>query len=368
MKDNAVGQDEEEVDMNVFLVLRASDLAKRDDSSFKKTYAGVTIDSRYAGKFGWFWVKALKRLGCTVYAYPFITGRMDDKISFVHRAVSEVKKINPIKFLLEKKLENDLISQSGTYKPDFILVDAGWSIPPYTIKKIGQGNNMPIFNWLYDDPVAQNWENVLESLRYYTCIFVWDPYYVEEFKKHGAQRVVYLPCACDSDVHRYFPVNPNYQSDIAFVGTITPPRLDILERVSQFGLGIWTWNPRALPDSLKKYYRGFAWGERVSEIYCSSKIVLNLHHPQTVLGVNMKTFEIASCGAFQLVDFRKEMQSLFEIGKELICYNNTEELVKLVEYYLAHPEERKNIAQQAQKRVRDEHTYEHRMKKIMQYL
>jgi len=352
--------------MNIFLVLRASDLAKRGSRFFRKTYSDITVDSQYAGKFGWFWIKALKGAGHTVYSCPFIVGKMDDKIPFARRAAYRLKGKNPVKSLLGKKFENDLIGQLEKYKPDFMLVDAGWSIPPSTMKKISEKENIPIFNWLSDDPVAQGWGNALKSFQYYTCIFVWDPYYIEEFKKHGARKVVYLPLACDSDIHRSFPLNPDYKAGVVFIGTITPLRSDILEKISQFDLSIWTWNPGALPNRLKKYYRGSAWGEKVSEIYSSSKIVLNLHHPQTVFGVNMRTFEIASCGAFQLVDYRREMQNLFELGKELICYKDTKELIELIEYYLTHEKERREVARRAQEKVRSEHTYEHRMKKVIE--
>lgn len=353
--------------MNIFLVSGASDLAKSGNSFFKRTYGDISVDSRYAGRFGWFWIKALKKLGHTVCSYPFVVGRMDDKMHFTQRVVSMVKGKNPVKLLLGKKFENGLISQLRKHKPDFILVDAGWNILPGSIKKISEKENIPIFNWLCDDPVAQNWKDVLRSFQFYDCIFVWDPYYIEEFKKHGAKKVVYLPCACDSDIHRTFPANSYYKSDVAFVGTITPSRSDLLEKISKFDLSIWTWNPGSLPNSLKKYYRGPAWGEKVSEIYSSSKIALNLHHAQTVFGANMKTFEIASCGAFQLVDYRREMQNLFRLGEELICYKNAKELMEAIEYYLIHEEERTEIACLAQKRAISEHTYEHRMKKVTEF-
>lgn len=354
--------------MRIFLCLRASDLNKKNEGFFAESYDGIKIDSKYAGKFGWFWIKALKKIGHIINTFPCIVGQMDDKLTFFRKTMTKIRIINPFKFLIEKTLDQRLLNEIETFKPDFVLIDAGWNIYPDTIKKIKTKFKIPVYNWLYDDPVAQNWKNVLQSFPYYDCLFVWDPYYVDEFKKYGAKEVIYLPCACEPDIHKTCIPNYNYQFDIAFVGTITPPRLKILEKLSEFNLGIWTWNPNSLSVKLKKFYKGTAWGEKVSEIYCSSKIALNLHHPQTVFGVNMKTFEIASCGAFQLVDFKKELNNLFELNKEIVSYNNSEELIELIKYYLINPNERKKIALRGQKRAHTQHTYEHRMEKLLQYV
>ena len=45
-----------------------------------------------------------------------------------------------------------------------------------------------------------------------------------------------------------------------------------------------------------------------------------------------------------------DVLELFEEGKEIECYATVEELVEKIDYYLAHPEERKAIAEAGHRR------------------
>jgi len=118
-------------------------------------------------------------------------------------------------------------------------------------------------------------------------------------------------------------------------------------------------------------------GERLSpeeyvKIFNASKININLHSSSYHEGVdpegdfvNPRTFELASCGAFQLVDYRSELDSLFEIGKEIICFKDLRDIREKIRYYLDHPDERQKIADRAMKRALGEHTFENRMEEML---
>jgi spore maturation protein CgeB len=120
-------------------------------------------------------------------------------------------------------------------------------------------------------------------------------------------------------------------------------------------------------------------GARVStedcvRIFNAAKVNINLHSSiqakELVTGgdfVNPRTFEVAGCGAFQLVDRRSLMAELFAEG-ELAVFDRMEELAPLVEHYLAHPEEREAIAKRGQARVLAEHTYAARMKTLLEFI
>ncbi len=84
--------------------------------------------------------------------------------------------------------------------------------------------------------------------------------------------------------------------------------------------------------------------------------------------VNPRTFELASIGAFQLVDKRRLMPELFEIegsNKELITFDTFDEVPELAQYYLSNKEEREKIAQRTMQRVHKDHTYQQRMKQAL---
>ena len=118
-------------------------------------------------------------------------------------------------------------------------------------------------------------------------------------------------------------------------------------------------------------------GERIStedtvKIFNATKINLNLHSSTYHSGVNPfgdflnpRTFEIAACGGFQLVDERSYLPENFEVGKEMICFTSLQEMRELAKEFLSKPDKRIEIASASRERVLAEHTYEHRMLELL---
>ena len=120
-------------------------------------------------------------------------------------------------------------------------------------------------------------------------------------------------------------------------------------------------------------------GARISpddcvRIYNAAKININLHSStqarELVTGgdfVNPRTFEVAACGGFQLVDRRSLMAELFA-EDELAVFDSMEELLPRIEHYLAHPEEREAVAMRGRARVLKDHTYAQRMQTLLEFI
>lgn len=357
--------------MKILLVTRAGFL-KHPGRYFNNEYHGIKMVPEIAGGFGWFWVKALRELGHEVRPFIFYKNPALDYLieinQFIHRCKYKFSFFTKFpNYLMNKKL----IKVSLDYKPELILIDAGELIYPETISRIKQISNAKIVNWLLDDPYKQGWMNVIKSMSLYDIIFTYEQAHIKKFKEMGSPSVDYLPCACDPDIHRTFSLTERekneLKSELCFIGAVTLKRAEILNALTEFELGIWTYGKlRMEKDSIfMKHYRGFAWGELSSKIFNAAKIVFNIHHPQSILAVNMRTFETAGCGAFQLVDRRNDINNLFKIGEEIICYKDIKELKELIKYYLDNPQERIRIAQRAQQRAHQEHTYKHRLSRLI---
>jgi spore maturation protein CgeB len=111
--------------------------------------------------------------------------------------------------------------------------------------------------------------------------------------------------------------------------------------------------------------------ETCVRIFNSSKINLNLHsstHQEDVVAdgdfVNPRTFEIACCGAFQLVDRRNLLAELFADG-EMETFSDIAELREKIDYYLKNANDRMVYSEKARKRVLQEHTYRKRMEELV---
>lgn len=200
----------------------------------------------------------------------------------------------------------------------------------------------------------------------------------EAISSTGARRVEYLPMAANPKLHRALQLSADdvirYGSEVSFVGAGYPNRVKLFERLRIDGLKLWgndwpdTWQTK-LQDSGRRVTP-----EETCLIYNASKINLNIH--SSVNGellevgdfVNPRTFEIAACGAFQIVNEQAPLASLFELNAELSTVQTVSELEDSIQYYLSHPEERNRIAHAAQQRVFAEHTYAHRMQRALESL
>lgn len=82
----------------------------------------------------------------------------------------------------------------------------------------------------------------------------------------------------------------------------------------------------------------------------------------------MTLFEATGIGSLLVTDFKSNLNELFEVGKEVVAYENAEDCIEKIRYYLDHESERAAIAASGQQRTLKEHTYFHRMQQLLEIL
>lgn len=97
-------------------------------------------------------------------------------------------------------------------------------------------------------------------------------------------------------------------------------------------------------------------------------ICLNLVKGNWETGLIIRHFEVPAYGGFQLAFNTSELSSCFEIGKECDVFHDEAELLDKIQYYLSHPQERREISAAGQRRVLSEHLYSHRVKQLVELL
>jgi len=108
------------------------------------------------------------------------------------------------------------------------------------------------------------------------------------------------------------------------------------------------------------------YGIDMFNLFQKSKIVLNLH--TGVAGDyagNMRMFEVTGIGSCLLTDNKKNMNDLFEVGKEVMIYDSPEDCIEKVKWLLEHDQEREKIAMLGQRKTLGMHTVEIRCKSII---
>ena len=105
------------------------------------------------------------------------------------------------------------------------------------------------------------------------------------------------------------------------------------------------------------------------QVLAQAKIALNRHIDVAEgFANNMRLYEATGVGTLLLTDAKSNLGDLFEPGREVITYASEDELVERIHYYLDHENERGGIAQAGQGRTLSEHTYEHRMRELVELL
>lgn len=99
-------------------------------------------------------------------------------------------------------------------------------------------------------------------------------------------------------------------------------------------------------------------------VYHGSKINLNMTLRTIRTGIPLRIFEIAEAGGFILTNYQQELMECFEPDKEIVIFGSMEEMEEKAQYYLTHEEERRQIAQAAERRLCAEHTLQSRIERL----
>ena len=289
--------------------------------------------------------------------------------------------LNPLLKSSLIKENKDFLSAVSKEKPDLIFIIKGDFVFPATLKKIKELFSCPVAGYVWDEPFYTHNNNqddyrkanFKKGLPWYDHIFVFDTFYIDEIKRQGAKEVKYLPLATNPDRYSEITVTDQdrcvYNYDVCFIGMPCENRVEIFENLREYKLGVFgdQWDTYFMLKGMKTppYYKGKATGETVNKIYLSSKIVLNIHHPQSIEGLNTRTFDIPAWGAFQMVDYKKNVANHFEIDKEIVTFKDINELKNKIDFYLKNDELRKTISARGKQKVSSEHTWVHRAQDVI---
>lgn len=120
-----------------------------------------------------------------------------------------------------------------------------------------------------------------------------------------------------------------------------------------------------LPGGGWTYHRELNYYADLPLFYPATRVNFNCTSQQMKGAVNQRVFDVPVCGGFLLTDHRRQMEDLFEPGREIVCYREPEEIPELVRHYLARDDERRKIVQAARSRILGEHTYDHRLASLV---
>lgn len=278
--------------------------------------------------------------------------------------------------------KDDIVGVASRERPALAVVLDGLDFPVSTIDALRElGIRTAI--WFTDDPYYT--EVTADLAPHYDFVFTLERNCVPFYEQRGCARVHYLPLGVHTVDFR--PRNPRYQlrGDVCFIGSAYWNRIRLFEELlprmahRSFKLsGLW-W------DRLSDYAR---WRDRIdlgkwmgptdtAEQYNAHKIVINVHraHDDSTFNRNLynvpavspnpRTFEIAACGTLLMSDNREDLAQFYTPGVEIVTYDSAQDMADKMDYYLAHEEERRQIALRGLYRTLRDHTYVSRLSQLL---
>ncbi|MGN0373930.1 MAG: DUF3880 domain-containing protein [Butyrivibrio sp.] len=111
--------------------------------------------------------------------------------------------------------------------------------------------------------------------------------------------------------------------------------------------------------------RGIAdYWETAPKIFNRSRINLNLTLRNIRSGIPLRVWDILGAGGFCITNYQPELGMYFENGKNLVYFTDKNDLLRKIDYYLEHEDERREIALNGMKKVHKFHSYTDRFNEM----
>nr|MBQ8252751.1 glycosyltransferase [Lachnospiraceae bacterium] len=142
-------------------------------------------------------------------------------------------------------------------------------------------------------------------------------------------------------------------------------RQEILERLSQkHEVRLFTPEQTPTLTRVKNMGKLDYYTQAPYAIKCA-KINLNISLRSIHTGMPLRALDIFACGGFLLTNFQSDFLEYFEPGVDFVYYESIADAERLVAYYLEHDDERKQIAENGYRKVREYLSYEKQVSKLL---
>ncbi len=271
-------------------------------------------------------------------------------------AVRKIEYSKLFKIIEENKIDLIIITH------DFLL--------PEIIDRIKSKTKAPIALWFPDHVGGFGKAMFLNAA--FDYLFFKDPYIVSYVSKMLLKQAFYLPECCNPVYHKPVELTADelktYSCEITTAGNLYSNREAFFKNLKSYDVKIWGSQPPLWMNTkeIKRMIMNrYVYNEEKAKAFKAAKIVLNNLNTAEIFGINVRAFEIPACEGFQLINWKPGIEQLFTEGEEIISFSDFADLKEKIDFYLKQEELRKRIAKAGCKRAHNEHTYELRIRLML---
>ena len=249
--------------------------------------------------------------------------------------------------------------------PDLVLIYSK-DIPQLVLEEIRSKYNTAIF---YPDPDGPRDEKLIRYGRMVDYFFITNKTQIAELKSLGIKKPIYCMQGCDRDTHGIMATKSRkWASEVAFIGRpLKENRIKLLQAINQhFDLKTWggRWREYGLRCLKTRIYP-----KEYARICYAAKIILGCDQSFELEGYfSNRTWITLGCGGFLLTNYTPGLENIFTKGEHLEWYHNQKECLELIDHYLIHEAQRKQIAQNGYRFAHTHRSYDIVMDEIISHI
>lgn len=103
-------------------------------------------------------------------------------------------------------------------------------------------------------------------------------------------------------------------------------------------------------------------------VFHCSKINLNISLRSIRSGIPLRAFDIIGCGGFLLSNYQADFADCFTAGEDFDFYEDENDLLRKLDYYLSHDSIRAEIAANGRRKLAGQHTFQHRIRQMLEVI
>jgi len=179
----------------------------------------------------------------------------------------------------------------------------------------------------------------------------------EKYLVEGANPL-FLPEGANPAVYR--PVDVPFDHDVSFVGQHYGNRPAVLAALARRGIEVAAYGPG--------WPRGALSMDDMVAMYSRSRINLGfggVGPGDDFVCLKGRDFEVPMAGGLYLTRYNPELQRVYDVGNEIVCYRDVDDLAAQIKALLADPARAETIRRAGHARARRDHTWRRRMDEIL---
>lgn len=145
-------------------------------------------------------------------------------------------------------------------------------------------------------------------------------------------------------------------------------RISLLQNLGELGIDTHVFtrsDTQELQSERLQIHGGVSTHEEMPRVFRTSKINLNPTMRGIQTGLPQRIWDIMGCGGVCLSNYQAEIPEYFEIGEDILCYENEHDAVEIARYYLEHEDERLRVAYNGYTKVKAMHDVKVRVARML---